>query len=262
LPLAGNCKFVLLVMIAALVCAATAWGQSAPAMSAGCQPQCCCPDDGCDGRPLFTFPDWMCHRPLCSLFGSSAATSDAPWVSWNTCPISVGAFAGMMNGGPLVQDTVGTKTGFDGGWRIGWDVDSRWGAETRFAFASLSMYDHLPQAAGSNNAELFQWDVEALYYPCRESRLRPYLLAGIGLTDINFTGIPGQGSQTVCLSLPLGIGLKYLWDENFALRLDLLDDIAMSNEHLLTQNNFSLTGGLELRFGGSKKVYWPFDLGR
>ena len=68
----------------------------------------------------------------------------------------------------------------------------------------------------------------------------------MGLTDINFQDRVGQSYQVNCLSLPLGIGIKYLCDENLAIRLDLLDDIAMSNEHLVTQNNFSITGGLEL----------------
>ena len=34
---------------------------------------------------------------------------------------------------------------------------------------------------------LFQWDIDFLYYPWKETRLRPYVMAGIGLTDINFT---------------------------------------------------------------------------
>ncbi len=112
------------------------------------------------------------------------------------------------------------------------------------------------------NAEFFQWDVDILYYPWREARLRPYILAGIGLTDVNFTDRLGESSHTTCLSLPFGVGVKYLCDENLAVRLDLVDDIAMSNEHLETQNNFSVTAGLELRFGGSRKIYWPFDLER
>ena len=183
-----------------------------------------------------------------------------------------------------MSDWTGSTAGFDGGWRVGWDVDPSWGAEMRFAFASLGLYDsnrrrnrpssRLDNANGlaandperqrydHRNAELFQWDVDILYYPWRETRLRPYVLAGMGLTYINFQDRLGHSMQTDCLSLPLGIGIKYLCDENLAIRLDLLDDIAMSNQHLVTQNNFSITGGLELRLGGSRKIYWPFDLSR
>jgi opacity protein-like surface antigen len=278
---AANGKSVFCLLVAVVACVASARGQAAPAepQSADCRPE-----DSCEAEPPFTFHNWMCGRPLCGLFSRwSATTREVPWANWSACPISVGAFAGVMNGGPLIGDWVGTTTGFDGGWRIGWDVTPSWGTEMRFAFASLSLYDSyradqaliaLDNANGlaandpqrqrydSRNAEVFQWDVDILYYPWRETRLRPYILAGIGLTDVNFTDRIGQSDRATCLSLPLGIGLKYLCDDNLALRLDLLDDIAMSNQHLQTQNNLSLTVGLELRFGGSRKVYWPFDLER
>ena len=41
--------------------------------------------------------------------------------------------------------------------------------------------------------------------------------------------------------------------------LDLLDDIALSSDHLQVQQNLAFTVGVELRFGGSRKVYWPWD---
>ncbi len=241
-----------------------------------CRPSGCCPDDGCDGQPRPTFRDWLCGHSLCGLFSgwSAAATKETPWVDWQARPISVGVFAGGMNGGPLIDDWVGTTAGFDGGWRIGWDVEPDWGVETRFAFASLGLYDTALAdqafiALGNGlvpddhrNAELFQWDIELLYYPWKETRLRPYVLAGIGLTSINYTDRLGDGSRVDCISLPIGIGLKYLCAENLDVRLDLIDDIAMSNQHLETQNNLSLTAGIEFRFGGSRKVYWPFDLSR
>jgi hypothetical protein len=285
-PLAGNYKFALLALIAALLLPpASALGQSAQSQPnqvqppdcapPDCQPNCC-PEDAGDCRPLLRFPDWMRQWPHCSLWdGWSAQTHEVPWANWNASPLSVGAFVGVGSGGALISDWVGTGAGFDGGWRLGWDVTPSWGTEMRFAFASLSLYDsyaaklaYIEQGNNSltppdhRNAELFQWDVDVLYYPWRETRLRPYALAGIGLTDINFTDRLTQSYQAVCLSLPIGIGVKYLCDDNLDLRLDLIDDIAMSNDHLQTQNNLSLTAGMELRFGGSRKVYWPFDLAR
>ena len=58
------------------------------------------------------------------------------------------------------------------------------------------------------------------------------------------------------------MGVKYLCNERLCLRLDLIDDIAFRTDQLQTQQNLSLTAGVELRFGGSHKVYWPWDLGR
>ncbi len=189
----------------------------------------------------------------------------------------------MIDGGPLIEDWVGTTTGFDGGWRLGWDFGPSFGAEMRMAFASPKLYDSYradqaltvldnanglapndPQRSRFDHriAELFQWDVDILYYPWGETRLRPYLLTGMGLTNIYFADRLDQNYQTTCLSLPLGMGVKYLCSEQLAIRLDCLDDIALSSNHLQTQHNVSLTAGVELRFGGSRKVYWPWDPGR
>ena len=87
-------------------------------------------------------------------------------------------------------------------------------------------------------------------------------MTGMGLTNDAFTDRLAQKYQITCLSLPVGLGVKYLCSERLAVRLDLLDDIAFTTDHLLTQQNLSLTAGVELRFGGSRKVYWPWDPAR
>jgi len=226
----------------------------------------------------------MCSRPFCSLLGRlKADCGPVPWANWSDHPLSVGCFAGVVNGGPLIADWVGTTTGFDGGWRLGWDVTPSFGAEMRMAFGAPQLYDSCradralesldnsmglapddPQRSrfDHRNAEMFQWDVDILYYPWEETRLRPYFLTGMGLTNIFFSDRLAKNYQTTCLSLPLGLGVKYLCSERLAVRLDYLDDIALSSNHLQTQHNLSLTAGVELRFGGSRKVYWPWDLGR
>ena len=199
-----------------------------------------------------------------------------PWVNWSQHPLSIGCFGGMVNGGPLIDDWVGDTYGFYGGWRLGWDTTPNLGLETRFAFGTMKLYDSisakaamekLDQATGQapigvgRNAELFQWDVELLYYPWGETRLRPYLLTGMGLSNIYFTDRLGESYQVTSLSLPVGVGVKYLCSEQLAFRLDLLDDIALSSDHLQVQQNLALTIGVELRFGGSRKVYRPWDTG-
>jgi len=206
-----------------------------------------------------------------------------PWANWTAYPLSIGCFAGAVNGGPLIADWVGTTTGFDGGWRAGWDFGPSFGGEMRMAFGAPKLYDSyradqaltaLDTADGlrpndprrsrfdDRLAELFQWDVDILYYPWGETRLRPYFLTGMGLSNISFTDRLDQNYQTTSLSLPLGMGVKYLCSQQLSVRVDLLDDIALSSNHLQTQQNVSLTAGVELRFGGSRKVYWPWDPGR
>ena len=281
LPLSGVFKLVLLV-VAASVPAQMSLGQTAPSKATpAVSPQAdvgpCgpCPPEACDDEPQ---PGWTCSRPFSALlFRLKADCGPLPWANWSAYPLSIGCFAGVVNGGPLIADWVGTTTGFDGGWRLGWDVSPNWGAETRIAFGSPEIYDTyravqamqaLDSATGlaptnpHRVAEMFQWDVDVLYYPWGETRLRPYFLTGMGLTNIYFTDRLDANYQTTCLSLPLGMGVKYLCSEQLAVRLDLLDDIAMSSNHLQTQQNVSLTAGVELRFGGSRKLYWPWDRGK
>jgi len=288
--LPGIRKLVLLLIATTIVPTRMSLGQSTPtragpvessAAAAKIDPRCPCPAESCDEEPQ---SGWLCSRPLCALFNRLKADSKpVPWANWSEHPLSIGCFAGMVNGGALIEDWTGTTTGFDGGWRLGWDVSPSWGGEMRFAFGSLQLYDSFradqaltahdnangllpndPQRGrfDHRNADLFQWDVDIVYYPWGETRLRPYFLTGMGLTNIHFTDRLDEGYHSTCLSLPLGLGVKYLCNERLALRLDLLDDIAMSSNHLRTQHNLSLTAGAELRFGGSRKVYWPWDLGR
>ena len=240
-----------------------------------------CPEATCEDEPSC---DWACCRAFRGLLARlKVASEPVPWANWSEHPISVGCFAGVVNGGPLIEDWVGTTTGFIGGWRLGWDFDPSFGAEMRMAFGAPQLYDSyradqaltaLDNANGlpandpararydHRSASLFQWDVDILYYPWAETRLRPYFLTGMGVTNIAFSDRLAQNYQITCLSLPVGLGVKYLCSERLAVRVDLLDDIAFSTDHLQTQQNLSLTAGVELRFGGSRKVYWPWDAGR
>ncbi len=291
LPLSGSCKLALVLLVAALVPARLSLAQTAPprveiadSPADMIGPAAACPPATCDDETQPAEPDWTCIRPFRSLLARlKADCGPIPWANWSAYPLSVGCFGGIVNGGPLIEDWVGTTTGFDGGWRLGWDVDPSWGTEMRMAFGSPKLYDSYradqaltvldnsnglppndPQRARFDHrfASLFQWDVDILYYPWAETRLRPYLLTGMGLTNIAFTDRLDAGYQNTCLSLPLGVGVKYLCTQRLCVRLDLLDDIALRTDHLQTQQNLSLTFGVELRFGGSRKVYWPWDTGR
>lgn len=284
----GIRKLVLLLVVAAIVLTRMSQCQAAPTQASPSESSTAeakidprCPTESCDDEPQF---GWACSRPLYSLFNRLKADSKpVPWANWSEHPLSIGCFAGVIHGGPLMEDWVGTTTGFDGGWRLGWDVSPSWGTEMRFAFSSPQLYDSFraDQALTAHdnakgmlpndpqrdrfdhrNAELFQWDVNIVYYPWGETRLRPYFLTGMGLSNIRFADRVGESYHSTCLSLPLGLGVKYLCSERLVVRLDLLNDIAMSSNHLQTQHNLSLTAGAELRFGGSRKVYWPWDLGR
>jgi hypothetical protein len=217
-----------------------------------------------------------------SVAGCGVPNTPACEETWLCRPCSVGWFLGMVQSGPLVADWVGLTQGFQGGVRLGLDCDNTWGIETRFAYAATELYDsrlakltlsdadtQAGYAADSpfrhrfdhRNADMFQWDVDALYYPWGENRWRPYLLWGLGLTDVRFTDLLTERYHKLGFSMPLGLGLKYHCNNALALRLECIDDIAFLGDGFQTLNNVSLTAGMEVRFGGPRRTYWPWNLG-
>jgi hypothetical protein len=65
------------------------------------------------------------------------------------------------------------------------------------------------------------------------------------------------------LQMPIGLGLKYRHTSRLAMRVDLIDNIGFSAGQLDTMHNWSLTAGIEARFGGGRKRnYWPWNPSR
>jgi hypothetical protein len=205
--------------------------------------------------------------------------------SWLYRPLSVGFFLGGVQGNSLIDDWVGEKQGVLGGVRLGWDHDCSWGGEMRFASGSVDIYDtqraKLAQWEADNAAgmaadnprrrrfeprdglDLFLWDVDLLYYPCGDSALRPYLLTGIGIAHISFYDRLSRDLGEVMVGMPVGLGLKCRLEDWLALRLECLDNIAFAGgTGLNTLHHVSLTGGVEIRFGGPRRAYWPWNPGR
>lgn len=205
--------------------------------------------------------------------------------SWRYRPFSGGWFMGGMQGSPLVDDWVGQKSGFFAGYRLGWDYDHYWGCEMRLAFGSVALFDSqrakdAQQAADDargiaaddpfrqrfdprRDCNLLLWDVSFLYYPWGDAAWRPYLMAGLGTARIDFVDRLSVVLDKTVFALPLACGLKYRWNDRLALRLELADNIAFgSSSGLNTLHNLSLTAGVEIRFGGTRKAYWPWNPGR
>ncbi len=98
--------------------------------------------------------------------------------------------------------------------------------------------------------------------PLGRSALRPYFTIGLGATNVRFTDAFAQEYRLLAFSMPVGIGVKYLWTERLALRVDCTDDIAIGVGNIDTLHDVSLTAGMELRFGGARQLYWPWSPGR
>ena len=205
--------------------------------------------------------------------------------SWLYRPFSAGWFMGMVQGTRLIDDWVGQQRGFVGGYRLGWDSDYYWGGELRYAFASVQLFDS-PRAIQAQraaddargwaandprrqrfdprrDANLKHWDLNVLYYPWGDSQWRPYLLVGVGAAQVTFIDRLSNEFDKAVFAMPLAAGLKYRCNDWLALRFEVADNVAFGGgSGFNTLHNLSVTGGVEIRFGGTRKSYWPWNPGR
>lgn len=193
--------------------------------------------------------------------------------SWGCRPFSLGAIFGFIEGGALIDDWVYQDNGVIGGFRVGWDHQNYWGLEMRFAWASLDTYNgwRAEQAAGYPNAQaiypggtndMFFWDTNLLWYPTGDTRWRPYLAAGMGLATVDFADALGTEWSDTMFALPLSVGLKYRCTDRIALRLEATENLVFGSRPIGFFEDLSVTGGVEWRFGGSRRAYWPWNPGR
>jgi hypothetical protein len=216
--------------------------------------------EGCGGsRPFLPLVENIWLHPPWERAGSPA---EPIWrESWIFRPLSIGFFLGAADGLIVIDPTrTSTSPGVIGGIRAGWDLNHYWGTETRFAWSTGRFTDQLLGGQIDCNTNTFYFDVDLLYYPWGDTRWRPYFLVGFGTSQVRYYEEPSQsfGSH---LSTPLAVGVKYRWNDYFDWRLEFGDDIAYAWDPHNALHDLSLTLGLELRFGGTRKAYWPWNPG-
>jgi hypothetical protein len=249
------------------------------------------------GEKLWTEVDSGAHvSPVGQSFSGAAPTTSAydlggcadpgiPRGSWYYRPYSIGEFVGVMFGSPLIDDWVDQKEGPFGGYRLGYDMHCYWGWEMRFALGAAALADsrraieaqHAGDDAlglleghpdrnrfdGGRDSRYFLWDVSVLYYPWGDAGCRPYLRFGMGAARVEFLDRLAVHRADTVMALPVAAGLKFRVDEVVVLRAEVADDIAFgSGSGFNNLHNLSLTGGIEVRFGGPRKAYWPWNPGR
>lgn len=112
----------------------------------------------------------------------------------------------------------------------------------------------------NNRSTIFLfWDVDLLYYPWGDYRWRPYFLIGIGTSQVHYMDLFYYYYDHSLLTVPIALGVKYRWNDRIALRLELNDTIVFSDHGADTLDCLSLTFGVEMRFGGTQKSYWPWN---
>jgi len=205
--------------------------------------------------------------------------------SWLFRPYSASVHIGMFQGAELIEDWVGMKTGFYGGLRLGWDMGHYWGTEMSLAFATVPLYDSarakqaqrqadidagyaptdpwLDRFDGGRHLDLTQFNVRLMYYPWGDAAWRPYCSIGMGISEMRFTDRLSVHYQEYFVLMPIALGVKYRYNDWIALQLEAADNLSIGGSaSVRTTNNFSLTAGIEFRFGGSRTAYWPWNPGR
>jgi len=183
--------------------------------------------------------------------------------SWLNRPCYAGVFIGALHGDTLIPGEINQSIGFFSGFRLGWDYDTYWGLETRLGFSELGL-DFIDEASVDGlSTDVVVWDASLVYYPWGDARWRPYVSLGVGLVDFDFLDESGLRHSDAVVGVPWGVGLKYRQSDWITLRFDFLDNVAFGGKAgFETMNNLSLTGGLEFRFGGTRKSYFPWNPSR
>ena len=200
--------------------------------------------------------------------------------SWLDRPYYFGGFCGSMSGSQLVSNMIQQKHGSQGGLIFGFNIQDYWGIESRLHFGSLSItetkngkqiYENwyksihpgtafIPPLSSRSN-ELTTLDLSVHYYPLGNAKWRPFFKYGLGFARENFTDTYGKKQKIDAVVMPMGMGVKYWWNRNLALHVDLVDNIVFASGVTKTQNNVALSVGLTWAFGESrnsrKTVYWP-----
>lgn len=168
-------------------------------------------------------------------------------LSWSALPHTAGFYIGGLDGAQSVNSHLTHQWGTTFGLRFGIDYDYHWGIEKRFGFASLETREAHTQLR--EQTELEFGDVDLYFYPWGDSRWRPYMLTGIGVSRYNHED--GQGHlEKYLLTSPFGIGLKRLVGNGLNMRMEIADNLLIGRGNVGSMNNMSLSAGAEFRYHG------------
>ena len=181
--------------------------------------------------------------------------------SWMNRPLSAGWAVGALWGDDPLDSLVDLEPGIYGIYRVGWDYDYYWGLEARLGQATPGVTDN-SIVTPARTADVTLFDTSLLWYPTGDSRLRPYFCIGLGFQHFNFRDHNFQVVNSSTFSMPIGIGVKWMYTPWIVLRLELTENLAFGSNQLDAMHNGALTAGVEIRFGGRRPSYWPWNPNR
>ncbi len=178
----------------------------------------------------------MLWRPvlLTSIFASALfvtpCLAEVRPETWSITPF-VGGYT--FDGGQRLE----TKPVY--GLRAGYEMSRRWGVEGVFDYVATKL-------TSGGNAEAYGYRLDGLYHFMPESRLVPFLAAGIGGTSISK---PDKDETSPILNY--GGGVKYSVSENWDLRGDIRHILVFDKIDKVF-SNLEYTVGLTYLFGAKK----------
>jgi hypothetical protein len=180
---------------------------------------------------------------------------------WSRRPARAGLFVGGVSGGELIPGAMDLGGGVLGGLRAGWDWSEFWGCEFRLGWGAIDLRNTVGDE-DPRSADLVAMDGSVLVYPFNLGRVRPYFTAGVGLVNWDYTNEFGQDVSNTATAFPFGGGVMYRHNTAMTFRFDLLDHVIAGDDRTDTTHNLELLGGVEFRFGGPRRSYWPWEPSR
>ena len=181
--------------------------------------------------------------------------------SWSNRPYHVDWFVGTLLSDNLINNRVAQENAFLNGVRVGWDFDHYWGLEWRFGWADPDVQYATPLEE-SNTASYFISDVDVVYYPWGDSKIRPYALLGLGMTHVKFLDENSINQDSSLLTMPYGAGIEFPQWPWLLWRLEVLNNVSFGADNISTMSNVSFTIGMEWRIGARPPSYWPWRSSR
>ncbi len=182
--------------------------------------------------------------------------------SWRNRPYHVDWFVGGMLNSSLIRNRVRQNNSSFAGMRLGWDFDHYWGTEWRFGWSNPEIQYSGASDYKNASSDLFLSDLDLLYYPWGDSKIRPYVLLGMGFTRVNFQDENNIHHGSSLLTMPYGVGLQLPMWPWLTWRFEILDNLAFGADQIETLANVSFTLGMELRLGAKPASYWPWRSSR
>lgn len=137
------------------------------------------------------------------------------------------------------------------GGRFGYNFTKNFGAEIVGEFIRSSVDDKAePWKEGGqftspiDDVDIIFYHLDLLYHFMPEKKFNPFIAAGYGFVNYD----PEINDHDMAF-VSFGIGAKYWLSDNFALRLDLRDNMILDE----TIHNLEATLGIVFAFGGKKK---------